>query len=624
MPGSASQDAAVLLAISFLALALGPLVVWMARRQASSSVALDAFCLVTIGGFALLHVLPECAEQAGWLVLPLALAGFLLPTLAEHTFHGSAPGVRGIVLVLALLGMAAHATLDGFFLAPGPQHDHHPEHNTHELTAWAIILHRIPAGIGIWWIVPRTLGVAAAALITAVVIGGSMFGYYLGVNLLDETSTRGLALLQAVLVGSLLHVVLHAHIPAPPSQGRFRPASVIGAAISAFVLWFVIRDHFPAGAQGPADTFVRLAIESAPALLFAYLLVGMCHAFLPTNWLAKMTKEPVITQALRGVAVGLPLPVCSCGVVPIYRELIRQGASVAAALSFLVATPELELAAVTLTWQLMGGEVALVRAGMAAALALAVGVLVGSFARRGQDPAAEVNTEALQQRVEGSFGSRLKQAVQFGFGPAVDSTATWILSGLLLSALLMPYVDRDWIAALPVGIDVPIAALIGLPIYVCATGSTPVAAMLLVQGLSPGAVLAFLLTGPATNITTFGVLAKLHGARMAIGFAITMWVGAVGLGYAANALIPVPEVPALTGVHDHASWGWLALGALGAVFLFSLLRQGVRPFLERLFESPANLDHPHGLDHNHDHGHHHPDDPAAAEHESKPPGSRCH
>jgi hypothetical protein len=224
----------------------------------------------------------------------------------------------------------------------------------------------------------------------------------------------------------------------------------------------------------------------------------------------------------------------------------------------------------------------------------------------------------MPEAATGSLGERLRTAVQFGFGPAVDNTATWILMGLLLSALLMPYIDREWIASLPPGIDVPIAAGLGLPLYVCATGSTPLAAMLLVQGLSPGAVLAFLLTGPATNVTTFGVLARLHGTRTAALFAASMWVGAVGLGYLVNALMPAPVLATLADVtHAPTTWAWLALAALGAVFLLSLLRQGVRPFLERLFESPANLAHGeapgccggeddgHGHHHHgHDHGHH--------------------
>ena len=600
---------------SFVALALGPLLVWLARRQPWSTVSIDSFCLVTVSGFTLLHLLPESAAQAGWIVLPLALAGFLLPAVAERTLHHGSANVRGAVIALALLGVAAHATLDGLLLAGdshvpelGDGHGH-----TQELTAWAIVLHRIPEGVGIWWIVPRTLGWRVALFTTLVSMAATTFGYLLGGDALTDGSQRGLALLQALLIGSLLHVVLHAHVPAPRGQGRFRPASVLGGAAGVAALWAVIRDHFPQGEHGgPAAVFLALARESAPALLLAYLLVGLCHAFLPATWVRSMTRGNRFTQALRGVAVGLPLPVCSCGVVPIYRELIGQGAGLAAAVAFLIATPELEVAAVMLTWQLMGSEVALVRVGMAAVLALAVGVLVSAIAPK-YTPAAGAPAGALPQPATGSLGERLRAAFSFGFGPAVDNTATWILMGLLLSAVLMPYVDREWLAALPPWVDVPVAALLGLPLYVCATGSTPLAAMLLVQGMSPGAVLALMLTGPATNVTTFGVLARLHGGRTAAVFAAAMWVGAVLLGYAANALLPRIDVAAFGADQAHGGWfGWTCLAGLSAVFAVALLRQGVRPFLERLFESPANVGHGHaagccddGHDHHHHHGHAH-------------------
>lgn len=618
------------LGLGFLALCAGPLLVYLLRSSAWSTVALDSFCLLTISGFALLHLLPESAEQAGWLVLPLAILGFVLPSVAERTLHHGDPGVRKTVLLLAVFGIAAHATLDGLFLeAGGRAHEGHEHAGTHELTAWAVILHRIPEGLGIWWIVPRTLGARAAVWITVTSVLATLFGYFLGGQVLTEDSQNALALLQSLLVGSLLHVVLHAHVPAPRDQGRIRVASVAGGALGAAVLWFVIHDHFPQSEQGsPLEVFTTLALESAPALLVAYLLVGLCHVFLPANWMQSMTRGSRVGQALRGVAVGLPLPVCSCGVVPIYRELIQKGAAVAAAIAFLVATPELELAAVMLTWQLMGGEVALVRVGMAAALALAVGVLVASFApARRCDAAGDAEdccapVAAPPRDLLGRVGA----AVRFGYGPAVDSTATWILTGLLLSAMLTPYVDRDWIASLPNGLDVPVAALIGLPLYVCATGSTPLAAVLLVQGLSPGAVLALLLTGPATNVTTFGVLSKLHGKRTAAVFAGSMWLGAVGLGYAANAAIKTPDLGALSDHVHQGTMPWVWLWALAAVFGWSLLRQGVRPFLERLFESPANHapgdgGHSHGHHHGHAHVHEHPaeDDTSGSPAPNDPP-----
>lgn len=569
---------------------MGPLLVWLARRWSWSTVSVDSFCVITISGFALLHLLPECVEQAGWLVLPLALVGFLAPTLAERSLERPSRHLRRFVLFLALLGMAAHDTLDGLFIHMGAHHhgggpDHAHGHH-HEMTAWAVILHRIPEGIGIWWIVPRTLGMRATILVSIVAVAGTLVGFFLGHHL--EDSSTSLSLLQALLAGSLLHVVFHAHIPAPRDRQRWHIASVAGAVAALVVLWFVIHDHFP-GDQRPMQVFMTLAIESAPALIVAYLLVGLCQAFMPMGWLSRMTKGSTLSQAVRGVAVGLPLPVCSCGVVPIYRELVRQGSSLVAALAFLVATPELEIAAVLLTWQLMGGEVAIARVAMAAVLALVVGILVGKLVPK--QSAATIDEGAMPEQTEGSFGSRLMTALRFGFGPAVDNTATWILMGLLLSAIMMPYVSEEWIASLPAGIDVPIAALLGLPLYVCATGSTPLAAILLINGLSPGAVLALLLTGPATNMTTFGVLRRLHGGRTAILFALTMWLGAILLGYLVNAVVPsLGAGDTVLAPHEHGSFSWFWLGALGLLFGLSLLRQGVRPFIERLFESPANLE----------------------------------
>jgi uncharacterized membrane protein YraQ (UPF0718 family) len=455
----------------------------------------------------------------------------------------------------------------------------------------------------------------------------SLFGYFLGPEVfLDpealDTGARsgitGMAMLQALLAGSLLHVVLHAHVPAPRDTGpRLHLASVIGAALAVVVLWIVMREpgEHGEGEAGLGGVFLSLALESAPALLFAFLLVGLAQAFLPDTWLHGSSRGSSFRQALRGVAIGLPLPVCSCGVVPIYHEMVRRGAAMAAAIAFLVATPELEIAAVLLTWRLLGGELALVRIGSAALLALGVGMLVGRFAHRmvPAEPAPPV-----PEAVKGPLRSRLRAAMQFGFGPAVDNVAPWILMGLLLSALLVPFISRDWISALPDRIEVPMAALLGLPIYVCATGSTPLAAMFVAQGLSPGAAIAFLLTGPATNVTTFGILARLHGKGIALLFAASMWVGAVLLGFAVNLLVPASAVKALPhDVDGHSIWEWLALVAVGTAFLASLLRLGVRPFLERLFESPANVapgdsaccaEAPvpsQGGAHAHDHGHTH-------------------
>ncbi|MHC5064008.1 MAG: permease [Planctomycetota bacterium] len=370
----------------------------------------------------------------------------------------------------------------------------------------------------------------------------------------------------------------------------------MGALSAALALAFIIHDHSH-GLASSAEIFLDLARESAPALLLAYLLVGFSDQLLPSSWLSRIARGGRMAQAMRGVAIGLPLPICSCGIVPIYRELIVRGAPSAAALAFLIATPELEVAAILLTWQLMGTELAITRIVAAAVLALAIGLLLGkAVSKASQSDASTADSRPKERKTPGQV---IVGALRFGFGSAVDHTAAWILVGLGVSALLLPHVDPSvWRGS---NWDVPIAAALGLPIYVCASGSTPLVAVLVMKGLSPGAALAFLLTGPATNLTTFGMLRQLHGTRIAMAFAGGVMLLACGLGYAADLVLASSETAQNTRLseseHD-TTLGNVMLAALAAVFLSSLLRQGTRPFVEQLFSSPGlrTGGHKHGCD----------------------------
>ena len=309
-------------------------------------------------------------------------------------------------------------------------------------------------------------------------------------------------------------------------------------------------------------------------------------------------------QAVRGTLVGLPVPVCSCGVIPLYRSLVVGGVPATAAMAFLVATPELELAAVVLSVSLLGPEVTVARVGAAFALALLVGRIVGGAARPARIEAAPARAERPP------LGKRLREGLAYGFGDMVDSTGPWILVGLAMAAAAEPLLSPETFAGFPQWTEVPLFALVGMPIYVCASGSTPFVAVLLAKGVSPGAAIAFLMTGPATNITTFGVLSRLHGKRTAIAFAGTTALFAVLLGYAVDALLPTAAA-ALPDLHEHAGswWQWAALGALALVYLVSLFRQGVRGFLGQVIAPHSHgdeddcCDHDHGHDHDHAHAH---------------------
>jgi len=325
------------------------------------------------------------------------------------------------------------------------------------------------------------------------------------------------------------------------------------------------------------EAFLALVFESAPMLIIAYLGAGLVHAFFSESAVQWMNRGGTLSQALRGMSFGLPLPVCSCGVVPIYQSLVQRGVPASAAMAFLVATPELGLDAVLISLPLLGEDMTLARVVAAAFVALVVGWGVGRMVPASATPEPEESdTEPTL-----SFQEKLRMGVVTGLGEVVDRTGPWILFGLIIAAMFVPALDPAWIAQIPPGVDVALFALLGIPLYVCASGATPIVAVLLFQGVSPGAALAFLLAGPATNVATFGVLAQIHGKRIALIFGGSIAGLSILLGIGLNQVLPSVEGFSPSGhEHDHESWlDWLAVVGLLGLFASSLLRQGARAFL---------------------------------------------
>jgi uncharacterized membrane protein YraQ (UPF0718 family) len=275
-------------------------------------------------------------------------------------------------------------------------------------------------------------------------------------------------------------------------------------------------------------------------------------------------------------------------------------------MAFLVATPELGFDAVFLSMSLLGTELTLLRVGAAALVALLVGWIVGGWTARhttATEPVEEgscCSTEAKR-----SIGGRLRDGLKIGLGEVVDHTGPWIILGIALASLIGPLIEDDWLTTVPLYVQVPLFALIGIPTYVCASGATPLVAVLLFNGLSPGAAIAFLLTGPATNITTFGVLRRLHSRRVAVGFGVVMMMLSVSTGFLINAFFEdaaavrhgVHHADARTGIQS------LCLAVLVIAFLVSFLRRGPRSFVAEIFQADVGDDGEHGgHDHSHDHG----------------------
>lgn len=573
--------------MSALVLALGPALYALARERVELLSGLDGFLLVAIGGLVALDILPGAVSQAGWWAVAFAAAGFLGPSAIEHSFHRAARQAHRVAMILGIISLGLHAFTDGAALVGGIRG------GTGFELPLAVILHRIPVGLTVWWLLRSTFGWRTAAGALFLIAVSTLAGFQFASLVMGGLSTQALGYFQALVAGSLLHVVVHRTESLQGEAGtasgltRRRRSAGLGALLGLGVVAALTAQELGSSASTARslDTFLRLSLESAPALVLAYLLAGLISGFLPAASVRWINRGSALTRSWKGMAVGLPLPVCSCGVVPLFQALARQGASAPAALAFLIATPELSLDALLLSVPLLGYEMTALRLLASAAVALLTGWLVGTlFWRDGSknEAVAPANTKTRP------VGERFRAGMRVGLVEVVDHTAPWMLLGLAVAAILEPGFDAAWLGGLSSFLEVPLFALLGMPVYVCASGATPLVAVLLAKGVSPGAALAFLLTGPATNATTFGVVSGVMGRRVALGFAASAALLSIAAGWAANFVVPEITPPALQPEAGAIQvFQWFCLALLSGLFLASLLRQGPRGFLRQI----ATLDH---------------------------------
>ena len=311
----------------------------------------------------------------------------------------------------------------------------------------------------------------------------TIFGYAFARQLEGQINSVYEGFFQALVGGALLHVVVHrTGRPRPEgSQELRRAAAFCGSLLGLGLLYWMftkgahvhpgaehaghLHDHDSDLSRNFLDTFLELATTSAPALILAFTMAGLIQVFLPkgsVNWMARGSR---LAQASKGVAFGLPLPICSCGVVPVYRSLANRGVPAAAGLAFLVATPELGIDAILLSWPLLGAKMTMIRIAAAALVAMVVAYIVSRFTT-----STELEKPLPGENLASEKGG-FKAAFSLGWQTFFDSTAPWIFLGLLVAAACEPLLGEDAFGAWPKFWQVPLLAALGMPLYVCASGS---------------------------------------------------------------------------------------------------------------------------------------------------------
>ncbi|MDO4510856.1 MAG: SO_0444 family Cu/Zn efflux transporter [Bacteroidales bacterium] len=282
--------------------------------------------------------------------------------------------------------------------------------------------------------------------------------------------------------------------------------------------------------------FFHLINEMSPYLLLGFLLAGLMHAFIPGKFYAKYLSNSNFKSVLNAALLGIPLPLCSCGVIPTAMSLRKEGASKGAAVSFLIATPQTGVDSILATYGLMGLPFAIVRPIAALFTAIFGGWAVKDDAKpidaaeecHGGDCCCD-NTDASAHT---TFAQKLAGALRYGYVTMMQDIGKWLVVGLVVAALITLCIPTEWFAAFQANTwaSMLLVLAIAIPMYVCATGSIPIAVALMMKGLTPGAALVLLMAGPACNAASILVVRKALGTRTLAVYLLSIIVGAVAFG----------------------------------------------------------------------------------------------
>jgi uncharacterized membrane protein YraQ (UPF0718 family)/copper chaperone CopZ len=304
-----------------------------------------------------------------------------------------------------------------------------------------------------------------------------------------------------------------------------------------------------------ADASWSVLLELAPWLLLGAVVAGLLHGLVPPDLVQRALRGP--GGVVRAVLLGIPLPLCSCGVIPAGIGLQKSGASRGASVGFLIATPQTGVDSIAVSAGFLGWPFALYKVGAALITGLVGGLLVEAV-----DPGAEQREDVAAGHADRSIRGMVAHSVD-----VVRMIWGWLLFGVLVSAALTVFLPAGGLGSLVGGsavVGVLLVLLASLPLYVCATASVPIAAALVAAGLPTGAALVFLMAGPATNVATLGAVWRAFGRRALAGYLGTIIVGSVGLGLAYE---PLLGRLVASGGHGHEHTAWWAQVSAGLLLL---------------------------------------------------------
>lgn len=278
--------------------------------------------------------------------------------------------------------------------------------------------------------------------------------------------------------------------------------------------------------------------EMSVYLLLGFLFAGILHVLVPQQLFSKYLSKNHWTSVFYATLFGIPLPLCSCGVIPTGMALYKEGASKGSVVAFLIATPQTGIDSIIATYSLLGLPFAIIRPIVALFTALFAGLTTNIFTAKESSSAVISHTDDKQTEL--SFTQKLKKVFYYGYVEMMEDIGKMLMFGLIVAGLISYFVPDNFFMIFDNNtlLTMLLVLLVAIPMYVCATGSIPIAIALMMKGMSPGTALVLLMAGPAANIASMLVIGKVLGKKTFALYLTTLIIGAITSGLIIDNFLP--------------------------------------------------------------------------------------
>lgn len=341
------------------------------------------------------------------------------------------------------------------------------------------------------------------------------------------------------------------------------------------------------------EELIVLTNAMAPYLLLGFLFAGILHVYFKKERVAKLLGSNKVRSTVYASLIGVPLPLCSCGVIPTGVSFYKNGASKGSTVSFLISTPQTGIDSIMATYSMLGLPFAILRP----FIAFVSGILGGTFTNVLERNEEKSSNQPISENTENDKRPPLLKMLHYAFVEFMQDIAKWLVIGLLLAALislLLPpdffskYISNDFLSMIVI-----LAA--SIPLYVCATGSIPIAAVLMMKGISPGAALVFLMAGPATNAATITVIGKVMGKKPLFSYLFSIIGASLFFGFIIDQFLPREWFTSfILNSHEHDGHGlplWFEV-ASSIILTGLIINIYFQKFLRKRKSSNMNLTAP--------------------------------